>query len=187
MTVWKEGTSAITVCLSLFVSVLSFSLSVLKPPLFSDNKPRRQFNPVSDAFTLSLLCAHKRGNQGKSSLPLGLSAALSPLIIGWENIFESETTLSFFFLPPDRMTKLIFLSVALTAFKRTLSYHSSCPPYPDPSISSQLLSGRVRKEQLANTFCHFTDPPSFTLLSPPSSHLSLLLPSGGKRAKVFYL
>lgn len=157
MTVWKEGTSAITVCLSLFVSVLSFSLSVLKPPFFSDNKPRRQFNPVSDAFTFSLLCAHKRGNQGKSSLPLGLSAALSLLIIGWENIFESETTLSFFFLPPDRMTKLIFLSVALTAFKRTLSYHSSRPPHPDPSISSQLLSGRVRKEQLANTFCHFTD------------------------------
>lgn len=145
---------------------LSFSLSLSRPPAYLCSNHlfsqiiNQQFNLVSDAFTLSLLRAHKRGNQGKSLLPLGLSAALSlllsPLIIGRENIFKSET-LSFFFLLPDGMTKLIFLSVSLTAFKRTLSYHSSRPPYPDPSIPSQLLSRRVRKEQLANTFCHFTD------------------------------
>lgn len=111
-------------------------------------------------------------------MPLCLSAALSlslsPLIIGWENIFKSES-LSFFFPLPDRMTKLISLSVHLTAFKRTLSPYlsPSCPPSPIPP-SPLLLSGRVRKEQLANTFWHFTDSGTRSFLSPfLFTHLSI--------------
>lgn len=92
------------------------------------------------------------------------------------------------------MTKLISLSVPLTAFKRTLSHHPRWPPPPIPPIAPLLSSGRVRKEQSANTFWHFTDiatripPLSLPFISPRHPISLFILPSGSKReAEAFQL
>lgn len=65
------------------------------------------------------------------------------------------------------MTKLISLSVPLTAFKRTLSHHPPCPPPIPPSF----LCCRVDASEKNSRLIHFGILP--TLL--PESHLSSFL------------
>lgn len=130
---------ATTACLSLFLPVSHcFCLglySILATFFFPDNKRCQQFNPECDAVSFTLASSHKRESQG-TSLNVSLSPQLFPslfplsrLIIGRENVFKSESRV--FFPLPDRMTKLISLSVRLTAFKRT---HFSLPPSCPPSL-----------------------------------------------------
>lgn len=111
-----------------------------------------------------------------SPLP-ALSLPLSPLITGRENIFKSDS-LSFFFPLPDRVTKLISLSVHLTAFRRTLSHLPSLPP---SHIPSSLLYCRMDMREKNSWLIHFGILPT-TLLDLSSLpfcpiHLSPIIPS----------